>query len=163
MQFTQSNAGTIATNGGSPTNTFVSPAASCRVGTSQPRPRTAATPAPKLPVQFGTELKSSARSCELRFLFCGVVKNNTSSRASPCIGSPTSRTLAGMKSQLQLIYARRPRLFSHSQNQSAVRQTPVPNPSIERTRTGRPRMASISFWAMRALPARAAHVKRWAS
>ena len=35
-----------------------------------------------------------------------------------------------------------------------------PNPSIERTRTGRPRMALISFWALRVLPSRAAHVKR---
>ena len=37
------------------------------------------------------------------------------------------------------------------------------NPSIERTRTGRALQALISFWALRALPARAAHVKRWAS
>jgi len=36
-----------------------------------------------------------------------------------------------------------------------------PNPSIERTRNGMPRMASISFWAMRVLPLRAAHVKRY--
>ena len=35
-----------------------------------------------------------------------------------------------------------------------------PNPSIERTRTGRALQALISFWALRALPARAAHVKR---
>jgi len=39
----------------------------------------------------------------------------------------------------------------------------TPNPSIERTRNGMPRMALISFWAMRAMPLRAAHVKRWAS
>jgi len=36
----------------------------------------------------------------------------------------------------------------------------APNPSIERTRNGMPRMALISFWAMRVLPLRAAHVKR---
>ena len=35
-----------------------------------------------------------------------------------------------------------------------------PNPSIERTRTGMALRALISFWALRALPARAAHVKR---
>ncbi len=35
-----------------------------------------------------------------------------------------------------------------------------PNPSIERTRNGMPRLAFISFWAMRVLPLRAAHVKR---
>ena len=34
------------------------------------------------------------------------------------------------------------------------------NPSIERTRTGMALQALISFWALRALPARAAHVKR---
>ena len=32
---------------------------------------------------------------------------------------------------------------------------------IERTRTGMARKALISFWALRALPARAAHVKRY--
>ena len=36
----------------------------------------------------------------------------------------------------------------------------TPNPSIERTRTGRRLQAFISFWALRHLPARAAHVKR---
>jgi hypothetical protein len=36
----------------------------------------------------------------------------------------------------------------------------MPNPSIERTRNGMPRMALISFWAMRVLPLRASHVKR---
>ena len=35
-----------------------------------------------------------------------------------------------------------------------------PNPSIELTRNGMPRMARISFWAMRVMPLRAAHVKR---
>ena len=37
---------------------------------------------------------------------------------------------------------------------------PTPNPSIERTRTGMALQAHISFWALRALPARAAHVNR---
>ena len=36
----------------------------------------------------------------------------------------------------------------------------MPNPSIERTRTGMALQALISFWALRALSARAAHVKR---
>ena len=36
----------------------------------------------------------------------------------------------------------------------------TPNPSIERTRTGMALQALTSFWALRALPARAAHVKR---
>jgi len=35
-----------------------------------------------------------------------------------------------------------------------------PNPSIEGTRNGMPRMAVISFWAMRVLPLRTPHVKR---
>ena len=35
--------------------------------------------------------------------------------------------------------------------------------SIERTRSGRALQAPISFWALRALPVRAAHVKRKAS
>ena len=36
----------------------------------------------------------------------------------------------------------------------------TPNPSIERTRTGRPRYTASSFYVPRGLPARAAHVKR---
>ena len=36
----------------------------------------------------------------------------------------------------------------------------TPNPSIERTRTGMALQALISFWALRALPERGAHVKR---
>ena len=36
----------------------------------------------------------------------------------------------------------------------------LPNPSIERTRNGRPSLAFISFWAKRVLPVPAAHVKR---
>ena len=36
----------------------------------------------------------------------------------------------------------------------------TPNPSIERTRASMALQALISFWALRALPARAAHVKR---
>jgi hypothetical protein len=36
----------------------------------------------------------------------------------------------------------------------------VPSYSIEGTRNGMPRMAFISFWAMRVLPLRAPHVKR---
>ena len=41
-----------------------------------------------------------------------------------------------------------------------VRRQVTPNPSIERTRNGMPRMALISFWAMRVLPLRAAQLKR---
>ena len=36
----------------------------------------------------------------------------------------------------------------------------MPNPSIERTRTGRPRYTASSFSVPRGLPVRAAHVKR---
>ena len=36
----------------------------------------------------------------------------------------------------------------------------TPNPSVERTRTGRPLQALISFWAKRGMPLCAAHVKR---
>ena len=35
-----------------------------------------------------------------------------------------------------------------------------PNPSFERTHHGRPLQAFISFWALRAVPERSAHVKR---
>ena len=41
--------------------------------------------------------------------------------------------------------------------------SPAPNPSVERTRSGMARMALISFWTMRAMPPRAAHLQRWAS
>ena len=39
-------------------------------------------------------------------------------------------------------------------------QMPPPNPSVKRTRTGKPRMAFISFWAIHGLPARSAYLKR---
>ena len=39
-------------------------------------------------------------------------------------------------------------------------QNVTPNPSIERTSTGRPHLAFISFWAKCVLPVPAAHVKR---
>ena len=39
----------------------------------------------------------------------------------------------------------------------------MPNPSIERTRTGRPRYTASLLSVPRGLPVRAAHVKRWAS
>jgi hypothetical protein len=35
-----------------------------------------------------------------------------------------------------------------------------PNPSFERTRSGRPALAFISFWAKAGLPPRAAQLKR---
>ena len=47
-----------------------------------------------------------------------------------------------------------------SQRSAEQGNTVTPNPSIERTRTGKARQALIEFWALRALPARAAHVKR---
>ncbi len=43
---------------------------------------------------------------------------------------------------------------------TAVAQRAWPNPSIERTRNGMAHLAFISFWAKRAMPLRAAHVKR---
>ena len=42
----------------------------------------------------------------------------------------------------------------------AVAHRAWPNPSIERTRNGMAHLAFISFWAKRAMPLRAAHVKR---
>ena len=54
--------------------------------------------------------------------------------------------------------AKVPALIEQDCNVSAIHQTP--NPAIERTRTGRALQALISFWALRALPAQAAHGKR---
>ena len=42
----------------------------------------------------------------------------------------------------------------------ALARTVRPNPSIERTSTGRPHLALISFWAKCVPPVPAAHVKR---
>ena len=39
----------------------------------------------------------------------------------------------------------------------------MPNPSFEPTRSGKPLQAFISFSTSRALPPRAAQLKRWAS
>jgi len=44
--------------------------------------------------------------------------------------------------------------------QAAFLSMRSPNPSVERTRHGMSRMAVISFWAMRAMPQRAAHLQR---
>ena len=44
--------------------------------------------------------------------------------------------------------------------QRFVPSTATPNPSIERTHNGMPRLAFISFWAKRVMPLCAAHVKR---
>ena len=160
MPFTQSKAGMVATNGGNAKSTLGPASKPCRVGTSQSRPRTVETRKPRSRVQFGTKLKFGARSHGLCLPFCGTGERTTSSRLNACLGSPTSRTLAAMKRQFQSTQARRRRVSSQSQKQSAMHQNPAPNPSIERTRTGRPRMAFISFWAMHVLPARAAHVTR---
>ena len=165
MPFTHSKSGAVATNGGNAASVFVPSAEFCRVSASRRKPLTAATRTPRSGVQFGANLKSFARSHRPCFLFCGTVKRATSSRSNACVGSQTSRTLTAMQcnamqSQFQSIQARWRSHSCQAQKQSVIHQNPAPNPSIERTRTGRPRMAFISFWAMRALPARAAHVKR---
>ena len=78
---------------------------------------------------------------------------------SSCQSSGSSGTLsAGMKTK--------PQGKSSSERFLAVEQVqglaggPMPNPSIERTRTGRPRYTCSSLSVPRGLPARAAHVKR---
>ena len=43
---------------------------------------------------------------------------------------------------------------------SSLARAGTPNPSIERTRASMALQALISFWTLRTLPARAAHVKR---
>lgn len=45
-------------------------------------------------------------------------------------------------------------------NLKAEQGTETPNPSLERTRSGMPHLASMSFWAKRVLPLRAAQLKR---
>ncbi|MBE0548326.1 MAG: hypothetical protein IH627_11905 [Rubrivivax sp.] len=47
-----------------------------------------------------------------------------------------------------------PRIGSVSGTSAPVKERA--NPSLKRTRNGMPRMALISFWAMRVLPLRAA-------
>ena len=37
----------------------------------------------------------------------------------------------------------------------------MPNASLERTRPGMPLQALISYWTVRAMPGRAAQLKRW--
>ena len=160
MPFQKLKQVTIAINGGNTTNAFAPPAEPCRTRTSQPRPRTVANRTPKSPVQLGTKLKFVDRSYRLCFSSCGAVKGSTSSKSIPCATSPTSRTLAAMQSHFFSTQAV-PRTHPFwVQSSCGRRRTPAPNPSFERTRSGRPRTAFISFWAMRVLPARAAQVKR---
>ena len=77
---------------------------------------------------------------------------------SSCQSSGSSGTLsAGMKTKSPGHSGTSSFEFEHG---SKPTRSPRPNPSIERTRTGRPRYARSSFSASRGLPARAAHVKR---
>ena len=54
----------------------------------------------------------------------------------------------------------RPRVIAIISMQFSVRSMQSPNPSVERTRHGMSRRASISFLALRATPRRAAHLQR---
>ena len=109
--------------------------------------------------------------------------------SAPCSGCPSfggQRTLVAARTRYALAHANRfssseqslksihapsqgastARLQEESPVQSLVAlqslwcRPPRPNPSVERTRTGRPLQALISFWALRVLPARAAHLNR---
>ena len=109
--------------------------------------------------------------------------------SAPCSGCPSfggQRTLGAARTRYALAHANRfssseqrlksihapsqgastARLQEESPVQSLVAlqslwcRPPRPNPSVERTRAGRPLQALISFWALRVLPARAAHLKR---
>ena len=83
--------------------------------------------------------------------------------------SPTSRAnspravriSAAESSPMNALLAQTPRVVFRVTEKAICSVTrATPNPSIERTRTGRQLQAFISFWALRRLPVRAAHVKR---
>ena len=74
------------------------------------------------------------------------------------IGSSSGTLFANMKTKPQG-KSSSPRFLAVDQVQGLA-GGPMPNPFIERTRTGRPRYARSLFSASRGLPLRAAHVKR---
>ena len=135
-------------------------------------PRVTRTPSPgktvaESPSRPRNELGSSRTSysgflvgATSRFSFCSCVARLWRRRR---------RLLQGLRSGQGLwrfMYCPEPNLYTIGrlclQQVAFVRVSRAlrPNPSIERTRTGRALQALISFWALRALPARGAHVKR---
>ena len=146
MLFLCSGFSTIARNGGSASIAVVPSAQSCRVGTSPPRLRTAATRKPKSLVQFGTKLKFNAGPHRLCFQSFGAVKGVTSSRSSPCASSLSSRTLARRQGQSQSrffsAHAARRTQSSWVKCYFGPLQDPAPNPSFEPTPTGKPAVAA---------------------
>ena len=80
------------------------------------------------------------------------------SNSSCQIGSSSGTLFANMKTKAQR-KSSGPRFLAAEQVPGLAGGS-MPNPSIERTRTGRPRYARSSFSAPRGLPVRAAHVKR---
>ena len=97
----------------------------------------------------------------------GAVAKPAASSSSPTsrANSPRApRISTAESSSMNALLAQTPRVVfrvTERATRSATRATP--NPFIERTRTGRPLQAFISFWALRYPPARAAHVKRYTS
>ena len=86
---------------------------------------------------------------------------SSSSLTSRANSPHTSRISAAESSPMNALFAPAPRV-AFRVIERAIRSATLatPNPSIERTRTGRQLQAFISFWALRRLPVRAAHVKR---
>ena len=93
------------------------------------------------PSHGASTARHQAAPSKVRRLPCNSVHKYKNASAPPCLQeeSPVRSLVA-----LQSLWCRPPR----------------PNPSVERTRAGRPLQALISFWALRVLPARAAHLKR---
>ena len=75
--------------------------------------------------------------------------------------SPSASRKSGLSRSRKALVAWYPsNSYSLAMQAEEAFHTETPNPSIERTRTGMALQALISFWALRALPAGAAHVKR---
>jgi len=108
---------------------------SSRCGTSLNWSTASATQPPKLSVRLGAKLKFISPSQQVGVSPRGVVQTTTSSRSSPCVSSPPSRTLVCMKSQSRFfsVHAVWRTQSSSVHCYFGPHQNPAPNPSIKRT------------------------------
>ena len=89
------------------------------------------------------------------------VVGRLSSGSESTSGSPSASRKPGLSRSRKAFVAWLPsNSYSLAMQAKEAFHAETPNPSVERTRNGRPRLALISFWAKRGPPLRPAHLKR---
>ena len=144
MEFLNSSPVTFVSTGGGALRVLRASGKSLRFGTSRRWSATSGIRSAKSLVLYGAKLKFSAPSQLVSFRSSGEVHAATSSRSSPCVSSPPSRTLARMQNQDHFFSAHAVRRTQSSSVQCyfGQHQNPAPNPSFEPTPTGKPVVAA---------------------